>query len=141
MSPEMGAGLTAVLGLSMLAGWFTGFRNRAYLGWLGLAFLLLSAAILTSARAAAAKELGGSEPSMGLLTGVLFAVALAAFVLALVSAVRETGRRIQEIRERHAAAEEALLEIVRAQRDRDGGKAADAKGDDDSTASRPDDES
>lgn len=130
MSPQLAAGLTGFVGLCMLAGWLSAFRNRFYLGWLGLAFLSLAGAIWGSGRAEAARALGGSDPRATLLAQVLFIVCVVAFLLALVSAVRETGRRVREIKERHAAAEEALLAMIRASRDREdkAGLAGDEEG-------------
>ncbi len=51
MSPQFAAGLTGLAGLCMVAGWVTAFRNRAYLGWLGFAFLCLSGFLWTGNRA------------------------------------------------------------------------------------------
>ena len=106
MSPQLAAGLTALVGLCMVAGWLSAFRNRAYLGWLGCAFLTLSASLLSHGRSPLAAT-------------ILLVVCLLCFLLALVAAVRETKRRVHEIRERHAAAEEAMLAMIQASREKE----------------------
>ena len=51
MSPQLAGGLTALVGMCMVAGWLAAFRNRAYLGLLGLGFLTISGFLLALAKA------------------------------------------------------------------------------------------
>jgi len=98
----------------MLAGWLSAFRNRAYLGWLGLGFMALSAYLLAYDRARTEITMGLPDAGAVLGQKVALVVVLACFVLALITAVRETGRRIRTIRESHQAAEEAMLAMIQA---------------------------
>jgi hypothetical protein len=113
-SPELAAGLTAFVGICLVAGWMTGFRHRSYVGWLGLAFLGLAGFALALARAKDAHEMGTPSPGWQWAYRVLFVVWLTSFVIAAVSAVRETVRRLRSLRHEHVEAAEALLELVRA---------------------------
>lgn len=101
----------------MIAGWVSGFRNRSYLGWLGLAFLCLSGYLLFRDKVVTAHELGASNPGAARVAHALFVASLLAFLLSLVAAVRETARRIRAIQTSHQAAEEALLAMIRAGRE------------------------
>jgi Zn-dependent protease len=92
----------------------TGFRHRSYVGWLGLAFVGLAGFVLALARASEAQELGARDPAMEWLVRVLLAVWLGSFLVAAVTAVRETARRLRELRRGHIEAAEALLELARA---------------------------
>lgn len=114
MSPQLAAGLTAFAGLCMVAGWVTAFRNRGYLGLLGVAFLLLAGFLLALGRARATQETGEATDQMVLLSRVLLAACMLSFVLAIVSAARETSRRLREIRGGYREAEEAMLDMVKA---------------------------
>ncbi len=116
MSSDLAAALTGFVGLCLIAGWLSGFRNRGYLGWLGLAFVCLAGAIWASGEAELAREMGAAANRPMRLGQVLLGVCVVAFVLAVLSAVQETQRRVREIRARHEAAEEALIEMLRAQR-------------------------
>lgn len=119
MSPELAAGLTGFVGLCLAAGWVTGFRNRAYVGLLGLAFLLLAGSLFAAGRV---EEIQPEETEANLyrLAAVgLLLTSAAAFALAAVSAVRETLRRLRELREEHEAAAEAMLEMFRARREQE----------------------
>jgi hypothetical protein len=111
--------LTTLIGLSLLAGWLTTFRNRGYLAWLGLAFLAVSGYLLASDRAREAHELGLPHSGPLALARACLIVCLIAFVIAIVAAARETGRRMREIRESHQAAEEAMLEMIQASREKE----------------------
>ena len=104
----------------MLAGFLSAFRNRAYLGLLGLAFLSFSGSLLVADKAARDRALGLESPSTALLAWVLLAACLLCFFLALVFAVRETARRLRDIREQHQAAADALLAMAQARREREG---------------------
>jgi MFS family permease len=119
MSPQLTAALTGFAGLCLVAGWMSGFRNRSYVGWLGLAFLALSGSLWCAGAANEARELGGSAPQMSLLAKALLAVSGAAFVIALVAAVQETRRRLRELREGHAASVEAMLGMLQASREKE----------------------
>ena len=118
ISPQLAAGLTAFVGLCMLAGWLSAFRHRAYLGCLGLAFLTLSGSILAHDKVKVAQDLGAAAPQMSLVAQVLLVVSAVCFVLAVVTAVQESIRRLHELRERHRAAEEALMAMTQASRER-----------------------
>lgn len=119
MSPQTAAALTAFVGICLLAGWLSGFRHRSYVGWLGLAFLALGGFLLALAKQKEAQEMGAADPRWAIAMKVLLFVWLAAFLIALVSAVRETFRRLRELRESHQAAAEGLLEMLRASREAD----------------------
>jgi hypothetical protein len=114
LSPELAAGLTAFVGICLVAGWVTGFRHRSYVGWLGLAFLGLAGFVLALARAKEAQEMGVPSPGLQWAIRVLLVVWLASFLIAGVSAVRETVWRLRALRREHLEAAEALLELVRA---------------------------
>ncbi len=116
MSPQLAAGLTAFVGVCLLAGWITGFRNRAYVGWLGLAFLALAGFLLALGTLRETEGLGGSDPRMRLLVKVLLVVWVGALLLSAAAAVRETLRRLTELRASHEAAAEAFLEMTRVSR-------------------------
>jgi DNA-binding transcriptional MocR family regulator len=104
----------------MVAGWVSAFRNRAYLGWLGLSFLCLSGYLLAIDRARVAHDLGLSHPGAAIAARVFLATWVLSFVLSLFTAGRETSRRIREIRASYKAREEALLEMIQAAREREG---------------------
>jgi hypothetical protein len=129
MNPRLAASLTAIVGLSMLAGWLSAFRNRAYLGWLGLAFMSVSGYLLAYDRGQSAKAFNLPVGGAILAQKVFLAAALAAFLLSLVAAARETMRRIREIQEGHRAAEEALLEMLRASAEKDRAAGSDGRTD------------
>jgi hypothetical protein len=114
MSPQLAAGLTAFAGLCMVAGWVTAFRNRGYLGLLGVAFLILAGFLLVLGRARATQETGAASAQMVLLSRVLLAACILSFLLAVISAARETARRLREIRTGYREAEEAMLDMVKA---------------------------
>jgi len=114
MSPQLAAGLTAFAGLCMVAGWITAFRNRGYLGLLGVAFLILAGFLLALGSARASQETGEASDQMVLLSRVLLVACVLSFVLAIVSAARETSRRLREIRRGYREAEEAMLEVIKA---------------------------
>ena len=119
MTPQLAAGLTAFVGLCLLAGWVTGSRHRAYVGWLGLAFFALAGFLLALGRVRAAEAIGGSDPRMAMLVKVLLFVWVGALLLAAGAAVAETLRRLRELRNGHQEAAEALLEMVRARREQE----------------------
>ena len=118
MTPQLAAGLTAFVGLCLLAGWVTGYRHRAYVGWLGLAFFALAGFLLALGRVRDVEAIGGSDPRMAILVKVLLLVWVGALLLAAGTAVAETLRRLRELREGHQEAAEALLEMVRVTRER-----------------------
>jgi hypothetical protein len=120
MSPQLAAGITAFAGVCLVAGWISAFRNRAYVGWLGLAFLALSGSLWCAGAAREAQELGASAPPhLSLLAKLLVAGSVASFLIALAAAVQETRRRLREMREAHEASVEAMLAMMRAQRQRE----------------------
>ncbi len=136
ITPQLAAGLTAFVGVCMLAGWLSAFRHRAYLGWLGLAFLTLSGSILAQDKVKVALELGAAAPQMRLAAQALLVVCAVCFVLAAVMAVQESVRRLHELKERHRSAEEALMAMVKVSRE----KEARAEAEETDTRSAPDEE-
>ena len=128
MSPQLAAGLTALVGICMVAGWLAAFRNRAYLGLLGLGFLAISGFLLSLANARAAEDLGADNSQAVLLARVLFAACVLLFLLAAVAAIRETARRMRAIRTSYREAEEAMLEMVQASIDKEQEAEADPEG-------------
>ncbi|MCJ7751591.1 MAG: hypothetical protein MUQ65_10940 [Armatimonadetes bacterium] len=125
MSPQLAAGLTAFVGLCLVAGWVTGFRHRAYVGWLGLAFCVLAGFLLALGRVREAEAIGGSDPRMAMLCKALLFVWVGALLFAAGTAVAETLRRLRELRNGHREAAEVLLEMVRARREKSDGEAPD----------------
>jgi hypothetical protein len=119
ITPQFAAGLIAFVGICLLAGWITGFRNRSYVGWLGLAFVGLAGFLVAAGKVREAKELGGTNLGMAALGKLLIVVWVGALVLSAVSAVKETTRRLREIRAGHEAATEGLLEMMRASQERE----------------------
>jgi hypothetical protein len=118
MTPQFAAGMVAFVGICLLAGWFTGFRNRSYVGWLGLAFIALAGSVMAGAKAKEAKDLAMASPGLATAAKALLLAAVIAFLLSAVSAIRETARRLRQIKESHEAAAEGLLELMRAARER-----------------------
>ncbi len=118
LSPQVIAGLLLVAGVSMIAGWATVFRDRYYLGLLGLAFSALAGALLAGQRVQIAAELGASEPGLVLIARILFVMSSVLGLAALVAAVYETRRRLALLRESYRAAEEALIAMAQASRER-----------------------
>jgi hypothetical protein len=114
MNPRLAASLTTIVGLSMLAGWLSAFRNRAYLGWLGLAFMSMSGYLMAYDRAQSAKAFNLPTGGAALTQKACLVIAFVGFLCSEVAAVRETKRRIREIQEGHRAAEEALFEMMKA---------------------------
>ena len=92
----------------------TVFRNRYYLGLLGLAFLALAGALLAAQKVDAARQFDASAPTAAALARALLPAAVLFFIAALVAAVYEVRQRLAEMRESYRAAEEALMEITRA---------------------------
>jgi len=118
MTPQLGAGLTAFVGICLLAGWVTGFRNRSYVGLLGLAFVALAGFLIALGKAGEAHDVGLTGSGPRLAAWVLLLFSIGAFLLAAIAAVRETARRLREVRESHEEAAQGLLELVRASRER-----------------------
>ena len=114
MTPRLAASLTTIVGLSMLAGWLSAFRNRAYLGWLGLAFMSMSGYLLAYDRAQSARAFNLPIDSAILAQKVCLVIAVLAFFLSLIAAARETVRRVREIQASNREAEEAMLEMMKA---------------------------
>lgn len=118
MTPQLAAGLTAFVGICLLAGWASGFRNRSYVGWLGIAFLALAGWVMVAAKAKEAKDLHLASPGLLVAANVFLLCGAGAFLLAAASAVRETARRLREMRQSHDEAAQGLLEFVRASHER-----------------------
>ena len=100
---QAAAYLTTLIALSLLAGWLVAFRARTYVGWLGLGFLAL--AIMFHLRRAEIIARGWP----------FLIVATVFFVLAFLAAARESAQRLRALRAEREAAEQAFLEIVRAE--------------------------
>jgi hypothetical protein len=113
MTPQFASGLTLFIGLCLIAGWATGFRNRAYVGLLGLAFLGLAGFLLAVNKVQEAKGLNAPHEPMAMLARALLVLWVALLLVAFLSAIRETGRRLRDIREGHQASAEALLEMMK----------------------------
>ena len=98
-----------IAGASMLVGWWTAFRNRPYLAYLGGFFISLAGVI------AIGNRLGEGEKTAQLKWEWWCAVAVAGalFLAAFVTAVQESFRRVKEMREHYRAAAEAMLEMTR----------------------------
>jgi hypothetical protein len=128
MTPQFAAGMVAFVGICLLAGWFTGFRNRSYVGWLGLAFLVLAGSVMAGAKAKEAQDLAMASPGLAIAAKALLFAAVVAFLLSAVSAIRETARRLRQIKESHDAAAEGLLELMRAAREREAEKQTEGGG-------------
>ncbi len=111
MSPQTIGYFCLIAGASMLAGWWTTFRNRPYVGLLGGFFVALAASLMIANRL----ETGPVSPALKL--GWWVAVVLAGLLLlgAFVMAVKESRARLREVREHYRAASEALVAMARAQ--------------------------
>jgi hypothetical protein len=126
-SAQLVAALTGFAGLCLLAGWISAFRNRAYVAWLGLAFVALSASLFSAGAARDARELGRDAGYLSALAQFLLGACIVSFLIALVVAVQETRRRLREMREAHEASVEAMLEMMRSRREREEGDEARAQ--------------
>jgi len=112
------AAVTGLLGLCFVIGFFKAFRERIYLGLLGLSFMSLAANMLVSA-----PELGRVKLLLWVITGLLF-------VGACCLAVAQTLAQMRLIRERRKGLEAemwAYLEQLQ-RRNAEQGKTADAAG-------------
>jgi hypothetical protein len=89
-------GLALIAGLSLVAGFITQFRQRGYVGWLGLCFLFLAGA-------------GFSSEPYPVLRNYLMVFAGICFLFSFVSAILHTRARLREIRERYLAHEAQML--------------------------------
>lgn len=110
------AAVTGLLGLCFVIGFFRAFRDRLYLGLLGLSFMSLAANMLVSA-----PELGRVKLALWVVTGLLF-------VGACCLAVAQTLAQMRLIREHRKGLEAemwAYLEQLQ-QRNAEQGKTADA---------------
>ena len=133
--PRVVASLISFVGICMIAGWLSAFRNRAYLGWLGLAFVTFGGSLLAADKAGAAQALGASGHQFVLWARVLFVTSMISGLLAAISALQETRRRLRELQQRQRDAAEAILELTKAQLEKE------AEGDtDESNEESPPDE-
>ena len=117
--PRVVASLISFVGICMIAGWLSAFRNRAYLGWLGLAFVTFGGSLLAADKGGAAQVLGASGHQFMLWARVLFVTSMISGLLAAISAVQETRRRLRELQQRHRDAAQAILELTKAQLDKE----------------------
>lgn len=104
---RIAASFCIMVGLSLLAGFITQFRQRGYLGWLGLCFLALAAAGFMSLR----EYPTGRNIALG-IAGVLF-------VFAFISAALQTRQRLAEIRRHQEALEAQMIAMMEAQREKE----------------------
>jgi hypothetical protein len=94
-----------IIGLSLLAGFITQFRERGYVGWLGVSFLLLAAA-------------GFTWESSPPFRGYLLSIAGVSFFCSLISAVLHTRERLREINDRQQAFEAQMLAILEVEKEK-----------------------
>ncbi len=125
ISAQVIAYLCIVVGLSMVAGWWVAFRNRPYLGLLGLSFLALAAYLAARERVAVAKAAGATDLMMVRVEIAALVVCAALFVAATIAAVQESRRRLAEVREHFRAAEEGLMAMMEAEQRRRAAKSGD----------------
>jgi hypothetical protein len=115
-----------ITGLSMLAGWWVAFRNRPYLGLLGLSFLSLAGYVMAREAVAQAVASLTPNPLMGWVEIAALVICVMLFAAATVAAVKESQRRMREVREHFRAVEEGLMAMLEEERRRkqnkDGGK-------------------
>jgi hypothetical protein len=95
----------SIIGLSLLAGFFIQFRDRGYVGWLGVNFLLLAGAGFT----------WQSNPEM---RGYLLGAAGLSFLFALVSAILHTREKLRDINDRQQAFEAQMLAMLEVEREK-----------------------
>jgi hypothetical protein len=110
--------LCIVVGLSMIAGWWTAFRNRPYLGLLGASFLVLATYLIVRERVAA-------NPAIVWVQIAALAIYAVLVVAAVVAAVQESRRRLAEVREHFRAAEEGFVAMMEAEQRRRAAKPED----------------
>ena len=125
ISAQVIAYLCIVVGLSMVAGWWVAFRNRPYLGLLGLSFLTLAAYLVSREKVAAAKAAGATNVTMVWVEIAALVICAALFVAATIAAVQESKRRMAEVREHFRAAEEGLMAMMEAEKRRRAAKPED----------------
>ena len=110
----------AVTGLSMVAGWYVSFRNRPYLGALGVFFLALAASLMIYDYGSIMTGPPGEEKRLIISSAMRWVLrgttllAATAFVAAVVMAVRESQQRLREVRAHYQAAAEALMAMSQA---------------------------
>jgi len=96
-------GFCLIVGLSLVAGFLSQFRERGYVGWLGLCFLALAGASLFS------------QVSLPVRNSALAAAGLM-FLLSFISALLHTRARLEEIRLRQQAFEKEMLAMLEAEK-------------------------
>jgi len=100
-------GFCLIVGLSLVAGFLSQFRERGYVGWLGLCFLALAAASFLSQSPPLARN--AALGAGGLM-----------FLFSFISALLHTRARLEEIRLRQQAFEKEMLAMLEAEkRDRE----------------------
>jgi len=111
-------------GLSMLAGWWTVFRNRPYLAFLGGFFLSLAAVLTIGGRIEAGEKTAAMKWGWWAAVGVAAVLITAAFY----TAVQESRAKLREMREHYRAAADAMLEMARIQQELARRRQEEAKG-------------
>jgi hypothetical protein len=91
--------LLAFLGVCWLVGWFQNFRERFYLLFLGLAFLMLGVDVLLPREFAVVKQ-------------VLLGLSTLSTLAAIVLAVLETRSRLAELAQRRRAMEAEMQAYI-----------------------------
>jgi hypothetical protein len=120
LAPHIIGWYCIVAGLSMLAGWLVAFRNRPYLGALGVFFLALAASLMIYDRAGGASLAVAGRAGTAIAPGMKWALrgtvllAVIAFISAVVMAVQETRQRLRDVRIHYQAAAEALMAMSQA---------------------------
>ncbi len=102
---RVAASFCLLIGLSLLAGFITQFRDKGYMGLLGMSFLVLAVSAWVS------------RVSVPARTGALGAAGVL-FFLAIISAVLHTRASLAEIRLRHKAFEEQMLAMLEVEREK-----------------------
>ena len=102
-------GFCITVGLSLLAGFFTQFRQRGYVGLLGFCFLSLAVASFL------AHVTKNGRNAAFIIAGIFF-------LLSLISAVLQTHARIAAIRRSHKAMEEQMIAMLEVDRERNKNK-------------------
>ena len=121
---RVGAALiTGFIGLSMLVGFFYSYRDRLYLGLLGLSFLTLAGEILVPI----SQGVVPPPPLLWLKRGLL-ALAAALFVAAAAIAVAQTRQQVHLIHERRQGLEREMWEYLGQLKRKDAEKRAEEPG-------------
>jgi len=122
---KVSGGFCIIVGLSLIVGFLRQFRERGYVGWLGLCFMALAGAAFISSRMHEAMRLQQKALAAAAMQqrNIVMAVAGILFVISFISAVQQTRQRIADIKRRQESIEEqmlAMLEVEREKHKKDG---------------------